>query len=285
MYFTGRARNEAPDVLQEMKAAHPIVQAQFVPMDHSRLASVRDALARLDPLPRLDILMCNAGVMACGPMSTPDGFDVQFGINYMSHALIARSLMPVLLRTQKEHYEPQCQQAQCSAQPDSVRIIIQTSEAYMLHPPGGLIFQHLRNIPGSPSRMTLDRLLTFGGDGMRYAESQLANMLFTLELAHRYPEILSVAVMPVISNTRLIQTRSLFNRMLIYATNTVKSPEEGCRTQVWAAGSCRYKIDNGGYYQAVAVEGLHVRESRNGALAKELWAWTDEQLEKFAISL
>lgn len=49
-------------------------------------------------------------------------------------------------------------------------------------------------------------------------------------------------------------------------------------TQIWAAGSDKYELANGGYYQAVGIEGWHVRKSRDVALAAKLWNWTVTEL-------
>lgn len=42
----------------------------------------------------LDVLVNNAGVMACPKSTTRDGFDYQFQVNYLSHYLLTRLLLP-----------------------------------------------------------------------------------------------------------------------------------------------------------------------------------------------
>ncbi|RAR09065.1 oxidoreductase, short-chain dehydrogenase/reductase family [Stemphylium lycopersici] len=246
------------------------MSVEFVPTDHSRMASMREALKKIleGPFPRLDVLMCNAGTMACPPTRTIEGYDIQFATNYMSHALAVHMLLPTMIRTQAEHNS-------------DVRIVLLTSEAYMLHPSGGIDWANIRTNPKfKPSlRPSIDRFLPWGGEWMRYAQSQLAIMLLALELSHRYPQIRSIAVMPAsMSDTNLIRTRSLANRILIHAVEPVRSPEFGAMTQIWAAGSDKYELANGGYYQAVGIEGWHVRKSRDVALAAKLWNWTVTEL-------
>ncbi|KAJ6282864.1 hypothetical protein J3E71DRAFT_390661 [Bipolaris maydis] len=270
IYFTGRNRDSANNIIKTLGQMYPDVNAEFIPTDHSRMSSMRQALQKIleGPFSRLDILMCNAGTMACPPTRTMEGYDIQFATNYMSHALAVNMLLPTMIKTQAEYNS-------------DVRIVLLTSEAYMLHPLGGIDWENIKtNTKSKPLiRPSIDRFLPWGGEWMRYAQSQLANMLLALELSRRYPQIRSIAVMPAsISDTNLIRTRSLANRMLIHAVEPVRSPEFGAMTQIWAAGSRKYELTNGGYYQAVGVEGWHVRKSRDVVLGARLWNWTATEL-------
>jgi NAD(P)-dependent dehydrogenase (short-subunit alcohol dehydrogenase family) len=58
-------------------------------------AFARRVLARHD---RLDVLVNNAGVMACPPAKTTDGFELQFGTNHVGHFLLTCLLVPALRR-------------------------------------------------------------------------------------------------------------------------------------------------------------------------------------------
>ncbi|MCB0970495.1 MAG: SDR family NAD(P)-dependent oxidoreductase [Acidimicrobiales bacterium] len=67
-------------------------------VDLADLASVRAAGGRLvagdDPI---DVLINNAGVMACPQGRTADGFEVQLGTNHLGHFLLTALAMPALL--------------------------------------------------------------------------------------------------------------------------------------------------------------------------------------------
>jgi NAD(P)-dependent dehydrogenase (short-subunit alcohol dehydrogenase family) len=67
-------------------------------LDLADLSSVRaftdGVLADHD---RLDVLIANAGVMACPQGRTADGFETQFGTNHLGHFVLVNRLVPLLL--------------------------------------------------------------------------------------------------------------------------------------------------------------------------------------------
>jgi len=46
---------------------------------------------------RIDVLIANAGIMACPHGTTADGFELQFGTNHLGHFVLVNRLMPLLL--------------------------------------------------------------------------------------------------------------------------------------------------------------------------------------------
>jgi NAD(P)-dependent dehydrogenase (short-subunit alcohol dehydrogenase family) len=67
-------------------------------LDLADLASVRafaDGVAADHD--RLDLLVANAGVMACPQGTTADGFETQFGTNHLGHFVLVNRLVPLLL--------------------------------------------------------------------------------------------------------------------------------------------------------------------------------------------
>ncbi len=70
-------------------------------MDLADLASVRTfAASMLDNLPRLDLLINNAGIMACPETRVGPGWEAQFGVNHMGHFALAQALLPLLQKTE-----------------------------------------------------------------------------------------------------------------------------------------------------------------------------------------
>src|SRR5260370_23734056 len=90
---TARDLSKARQALAQ--AGNPSVE--LVEMDLASLASVRkaaeDLLKRAKPF---DVIIANAGVMACPQGKTQDGFETQFGTNHLGHFVFVNRLAPLL---------------------------------------------------------------------------------------------------------------------------------------------------------------------------------------------
>ena len=76
----------------------PSAGVDVVELDLASLASVRAAADRLvERGEAFDVLVANAGVMACPQGRTSDGFETQFGTNHLGHFLFVNRLVPLLL--------------------------------------------------------------------------------------------------------------------------------------------------------------------------------------------
>ena len=74
-------------------------QIEVEELELDSLASIRAFADRfLARHPKLDILIDNAGVMACPFAKTADGFEMQFGTNHLGHFLMTCRLVPALRR-------------------------------------------------------------------------------------------------------------------------------------------------------------------------------------------
>ena len=67
--------------------------------DLASLASIRAFTDTFlaDGHDRIDVLVGNAGIMACPQGVTTDGFELQFGTNHLGHFVLVNRLMPLLL--------------------------------------------------------------------------------------------------------------------------------------------------------------------------------------------
>jgi NAD(P)-dependent dehydrogenase (short-subunit alcohol dehydrogenase family) len=82
-----RIRGTVPDAALEVRE-----------LDLASLASVRAfATALTADHDSVDVLINNAGVMACPYATTADGFELQFGTNHLGHFLLATLLAPALV--------------------------------------------------------------------------------------------------------------------------------------------------------------------------------------------
>jgi len=141
-----------------IEAETPSARIEVLELDLSDLASVRDfaALIRGRGDPRgLHALINNAGVMAISRQLTADAFERQFGVNHLAHFALTGLLLDRLLAT-----------------PGS-RIVNVSSQASA--------FGRMRwdDLDGSQSYQRWTA----------YAQSKLANLLFSFELARRLTEL------------------------------------------------------------------------------------------------
>lgn len=74
-------------------------QVELIEMDLSSLAGVKSGVeAFLKKSSQLNVLICNAGVMAVSDLTrTADGFETQFGVNHVAHFLLFQLLKDNLL--------------------------------------------------------------------------------------------------------------------------------------------------------------------------------------------
>ena len=73
-------------VAKEITQRYRNAQVDVQYLDLSKLQSVRDFAQSIDnTYGQIDILINNAGVMACRFAQTEDGFEIQMGVNHLGH--------------------------------------------------------------------------------------------------------------------------------------------------------------------------------------------------------
>ncbi|KAG4433426.1 hypothetical protein IFR05_011091 [Cadophora sp. M221] len=263
IYFSGRNAQAATSLLAEVKKATPSASLTFVEMDLSSLSSVKAASKKFIH-DRLDILMCNAGISENPPAFSEDGYEIHFATNHLGHAMLIRQLLPVLLNTAKA--------------PDvDVRIVILSSRAWWIHQKGGIVFSKL----------------TTKQDGWHersftYQQSKLANLIYARDLAKRFPSITTVSLHPGVVTTAMLAGQKPSSRVFMtienFLTGVSKVKEdEGVLNQVWAAAGVKKEgLVNGGYYEPVGVlcDYKLDKTAKDEELARKLWEWTEEALDK-----
>jgi NAD(P)-dependent dehydrogenase (short-subunit alcohol dehydrogenase family) len=95
--LAGRDRAKIEPVIQKIAGINSNVKATFVPLDLSDQASIRAAAVEINgQFDRIDVLINNAAIMACPYSTTKDGFEVQFGTNFLGPLLFTSLLLPKL---------------------------------------------------------------------------------------------------------------------------------------------------------------------------------------------
>lgn len=130
-------------LIVDIKKTVPSASVSFIEMDLCSLASVK-AASRKVTHDRLDVLICNAGIMAVPPALSKDGYEIQFATNHLGHAMLIQQLLPVMLKT-------------VGIPGADVRIVCLTSNGWMSHPRGGVKFSELKTVQEG-----------FYGAGIRY---------------------------------------------------------------------------------------------------------------------
>ena len=95
--LAGRDRTKIQPVIERITEINPKVKAAFVSLDLSNQESIRGAAAEINgQFDGIDVLINNAAIMACPYSTTKDGFEVQFGTNFLGPFLFTGLLLPKL---------------------------------------------------------------------------------------------------------------------------------------------------------------------------------------------
>jgi len=174
VYVACRNKEKATEAISRMKAQGGRGELVYGHLDLSSLSSVKafaDKVTETDS--RLDYLINNAGIMIPPPSKTKDGFEIQFGVNFIGHFALTGHLFNLLESTQGS------------------RVVTLSSIA---HRGASIDFENFNlEKPYSPWR--------------EYGQSKLADIIFALEFDKRLRsngnQIKSLADHPGISKTDL----------------------------------------------------------------------------------
>jgi len=160
-------------------------KAEFLLMDMASFASVRSAAERLASSARaLDVLINNAGTVSRERQLTVDGHELTWQTNYLSGFLLTQLVMPLLERAAKP------------------RVVNVSSVA---HKSGQIDWDDVE--------------LAHGYRGFKaYAQTKLAQIIFTRELAHRKPKVATNAVHPGAIATDIWRPAPYLFRLMIKLT-------------------------------------------------------------------
>lgn len=98
--LVGRSLAKAQDAIKAIKEASADTRVKFVEADLASLKSVRRAAETIlddDEIPRIDVVINNAGVMACPYTLTEDNIELQLAASLTGHFVLTNKIMPKIL--------------------------------------------------------------------------------------------------------------------------------------------------------------------------------------------
>jgi NAD(P)-dependent dehydrogenase (short-subunit alcohol dehydrogenase family) len=244
-----RNLESAEDAINRMKQEGGTGTLTAITLDLSSLASVKsfaeNFIARYG---HLDILINNAGVALSPLTKTAEGYELQFGTNFLGHFALTGYLYPLLKKR------------------SSSRVVSLSSTAYM---PGSIDFDNLK------AEKSYDA-------AREYCQSKLATTVFAIELQRRIhaagEDVLSVVAQPGANSTGL--ARHMTEEEKVAAQNLygeLMQPWQGALPSLYATTVA--EIKPGGFYQPDQDGGLRgypteadlLPHALDKAIGKKLW--------------
>lgn len=257
--MASRNPEKGGEAVARIQAETPSAAVRFEALDLGSLASVSAFAARLrGQTDALDLLVNNAGVMTpLRRMETTDGFELQFGANYLGHFALTGLLLPLLVNA------------------GQARVVTLSSVAARQ---GRIDFADLQAQRGyRPMRS--------------YAQSKLACLMFALELQRRSLShgwgLTSIAAHPGISRTGLLYNtpggpsglRRTMRGLLWFMFQPVPQgalPTLFAATDPVAEGGAYYGPDGFGELNGFPTKAHMPRPATQSAACERLWDVSEE---------
>ena len=227
-------------------------------LDLASIASVRECARTFNSrYSKLDILINNAGVMAPPYQLTSDGFELQFGVNYLGHFLLTNLLLPRLNAASEG------------------RIVNVSSMGHRLN------LLDLDDV--NSGRYGQSRLYSIYYKWVQYGNSKLAQILHTIELNKRLREQKSAvsvySLHPGVILTNLLQYSAFLYWVCFIFNFLCKSVEQGAATTVFCAIHPSVKSCSGGFFKDCKIMSPTLPLGANEKAAR-LWDISEKLVEE-----
>jgi NAD(P)-dependent dehydrogenase (short-subunit alcohol dehydrogenase family) len=248
VYFTGRDQQALVELGKELSLIDQSNRWHSVVLDQADMQQFPSVDALIDQLPRLDLLVNNAGVIPKKITTTMQGFEQAFGVNYLAHFLLTQKLWSKLLLS------PQA------------RVINVSSLAFGN---GVIDWQQPRAFPA---------------DGWQaYSTSKLALILFSHSLAARCSasSITVNSVCPGIVDSDLLKDHPLFPpSMLARLSTAMQSSDAAAEYLLWLSTADSLSHVSGKFFSRSQGGFQPLSLSIDENLSEKLWQnsmrWTQE---------
>ncbi|KAK0757367.1 hypothetical protein N5P37_010089 [Trichoderma harzianum] len=273
VYMGARNEEKARSAIESIKEDIPYAEIEFLLMDMMDLSSVvAAAKSILQKESRLHGIVNNAGIMAVPQQTSKDGYESQWQTNYMSHWLLTKHLLPLLLST-----AALCEEG-------TVRVTNVSSVGHKYYTPStGIDFGDINQVKG--------------GSWSRYGQSKLANILHSKELLRRYgpggtelstsnTPIWTASVHPGNYDTQLnknakgLATAAAVLSPILKCLRVTPSVDVGSYNSLYTIASPDFSDQlNGKYFVPVAKVETPSKFAEDPELATKLWEWTDKEMQ------
>ncbi|MBC3540204.1 SDR family oxidoreductase [Rufibacter sediminis] len=241
-----RSNEKGRQAITDIQKHVPDAQLELHLADLSSMEEVRRLADELKTkYPVIDVLINNAGLIPGHQETTVDGWELAWATNHLAPFLLTNLLMDSLLTSEQG------------------RVINVTSEAHRL---GQIDFDHA----GRPQKYSAITA---------YADSKLANIHFTYELARRteFTNLTVNCLHPGVVASNFGSNSNFFIRHLFrLAGFFMKSPAKGAATSVYLATSPYVKLVSGKYFKN-SKQANSAADSNNAHVARRVWDISAEQ--------
>ncbi|XP_055950744.1 retinol dehydrogenase 13-like [Argiope bruennichi] len=248
-----RDREKGKKAAEDIRRQVPQANVTVKQLDLASFSSIRQFAAEiLKSEPQIHILINNAGIMACPKSKTVDGFETQMGVNHLGHFLLTNLLLDKIKASTPS------------------RIVNVSSAAYM----AGKI---------SLSDINMEKGYN---PVLAYANSKLANILFTRELARKLEGtgVTTYSLHPGSVDTELsAHVKFTIGRIFgffyyVFSKLIFKNPKQGAQTTIYCAVDEKVANESGLYYNGCrSVEPM--AKAKDDAFAKKFWEFSEHLIE------
>ena len=244
-----RNSKKGQDAIERMKVESDGGELVYGHLDLSSLSSVKEFAKKIkETESRLDLLINNAGVMIPPPSKTEDGFELQFGVNFLGHFALTGHLFNLLESTK-----------------DS-RVVTLSSLAHL----GATIdFQNFKlEKPYNAWR--------------EYGQSKVADLIFALEFEKRLRQngnqLISLASHPGFSKTDLQvnMDKDMLNSLELMTAKDGSQPTLSACLRPDAKGGQYWGPDGPNEQKGKPALAKIDSAALNEKLNAKLWNWTKE---------
>ncbi len=201
----------------------------------------------------IDMLICNAGIMALPDLEQKYGLELQFVTNHLGHFILVNRLLDQVNKSNEG------------------RVVMLSSAAHQQGPKDGIQFDNLSGEDG------------YSG-WSAYGQSKLANILFANHLSKRLENTTTTSnsVHPGVINTNL--GRNMKGPMLallsVFVLPFIRSIPQGAATQCYVATNPSLRGVSG-YYFADCNAKKTSAHGRDADMAEKLWNVSEELTAKY----